>query len=151
MSGSAPAGNPVLLALNGPVTDIRPVKRPVPAYMTAGIISGACRRGDRVGQRANTQYPAAGRDDDALTGDAGRDTFVFAAGYGFDRVKDWEDGLDRIDLSEWNVTSFDDLTITDLSGPRVRITDGTGNRAVIRSLEGTFDVADLTAEDFIFG
>jgi Ca2+-binding RTX toxin-like protein len=47
---------------------------------------------------------------DVLTGGGGGDTFVFATGYGHDKITDFGHGKDRIDLSDWQgVDSFHDV------------------------------------------
>jgi serralysin len=43
--------------------------------------------------------------DNSFTGGAGADTFLFANDWGTDTVRDWQDGLDKLDL-----TAVDDLT-----------------------------------------
>ena len=47
----------------------------------------------------------AGRD--RLAGGAGADRFVFRPGDGRDRVLDWRDGVDKIDLRAWDFDGFD--------------------------------------------
>ena len=66
---------------------------------------------------------------DSLSGGAGADTFVFADGAGADTILDWEDGLDVLDFAGVaSVTTFADLTITEVSGTQTDIAydDGTG-------------------------
>ncbi len=47
-----------------------------------------------------------GAGDDNLTGGEGQDVFVFTRGTEFDRIKDFEQGLDRIDLEAFGFASF---------------------------------------------
>lgn len=56
----------------------------------------------------------SGRGDDLLRGGSGRDTFVLAPHAGTDTILDFEDGLDRIELT--GGLSFDQLTITQGTG-----------------------------------
>jgi hypothetical protein len=88
-----------------------------------------------------------GAGNDFLTGGAGRDTFVFGGAFGVDSITDFEDGIDRIDLSKVpGITGFGDLAI---------VADGFGGSIVTVGTEGTIFVwtappAALTAADFIF-
>jgi Ca2+-binding RTX toxin-like protein len=43
---------------------------------------------------------------DFMTGGLDADTFVFGAGYGIDRVKDFQNGVDRLDLGDFNFANF---------------------------------------------
>jgi Ca2+-binding RTX toxin-like protein len=72
-------------------------------------------------------------------GGNGSDVFVFNAGAG-SRVGDFTQGEDRIDLSRWGATSFDQLEITD---SMIRYQD-----EVTRVEFGT--TGTFTADDFIF-
>ena len=45
---------------------------------------------------------SGGRGADALTGGDDADLFIFAKGFGNDRVTDFENGLDRFDLKGWD-------------------------------------------------
>ena len=86
--------------------------------------------------------------DETFTGGDGADIFVFAAGHGNDRITDFADGEDLIDVTQISgISGFEHLNIS-----------ADGNDAVIDLTEhggGTirlenFDVADLDAEDFQF-
>lgn len=78
---------------------------------------------------------------DVLTGDWGADRFLFSATSGSDRVTDFEDGIDRIQIAGF---TFANVTIAD-SGADVLITFGT---ARVR-LSGV-DHNLITADDFLF-
>lgn len=86
-----------------------------------------------------------GKGDDTLTGNAGADSFVFKPGQGNDRITDFSDGEDTIDLSAYTgIDGLGDLTITQ-----------DGSDAKIDTDQGTitlqnFDVDDLDASDFVF-
>ena len=60
-----------------------------------------------------------GSGDDSLTGAGGSDTFVFASGFGNDKITDFDanpsGGQDRIDLSALDI-GYEDLAITAVSG-----------------------------------
>ena len=83
---------------------------------------------------------------DRLSGGLGSDVFVFGIDGDVDRVLDFEDGLDRVELSG---LSFAALSIQDMANGNVRI-DYAGDRLIMRDADGTLDAADLTASDFIF-
>lgn len=98
-----------------------------------------------------------GAGDDVLFGgfgsgdlDGQRDTFVFAdsgsgAG-GFDRIRDFEDGIDRIDLSAFGFSDFttDVQALASTSGSAMRINFGGGDVIYIDNFSiGDFDASDV--------
>jgi Ca2+-binding RTX toxin-like protein len=86
---------------------------------------------------------------DSLSGGDGADVFVFVADGETDRVTDFEDGLDRIDLSGLPMLyGIGQLTLAQ-QGNDVRVT--AGNETLLLSADGGLQVGDLTAEDFVFG
>jgi len=89
-----------------------------------------------------------GADNDTLFGGNGADTFAFSGmSTGSDRIADWVDGSDMIDLTGWGtVANFADLTITQV-GVHVQITEGSG-AGTITVLNAT--AADFTLADFVF-
>ena len=90
-----------------------------------------------------------GAGQDSLSGGAGADVFVFVADGETDRVTDFEDGLDRIDLSDLPMLyGIGQLTLAQ-QGNDVRVT--AGNETLLLSADGGLQVGDLTAEDFVFG
>lgn len=97
-----------------------------------------------------------GLGDDTLYGDfcgpnaQDEDIFVYAPGHGADTIKDFQDGLDKIDLSEFtDISGFSNLSATQ-DGDNVVIDfsswGGSGNSITIEN----FDIADLDGSDFIF-
>ncbi|THH34715.1 calcium-binding protein [Aliishimia ponticola] len=107
-----------------------------------------------------TDYIAGGAGDDTLFGGVGggvfdgqRDTFIYASSAdgsgGFDRIRDWEDGIDRIDLSAYEFTDFatDVLSLASNAGTAMRINFGGGDVIYIDS----FQVTDFDASDVILG
>ncbi len=100
---------------------------------------------------------------DVLSGGLGADTFVFRAGYGQDRIADFDVtpngdsfligsqsqdftvGLDRVELTFGTPTVFADLTITDVSGNAV-LDLGGGDTLTFVGVSS----ADLTEDSFIF-
>ena len=84
-----------------------------------------------------------GVENDKLWGDAGKDVFVFGKNMAFDTIMDFEDGVDRIDVSYCN-----------LAAPPLVIDDGAGNALVFidnnnKVLVLGVSAAQLTASDFI--
>lgn len=82
---------------------------------------------------------------DVLIGGKGADTFVFADGWGRDRVADFSDD-DRIDLSDFNLSSLAAVkALLDQSGGDVQIKLGDGDVLVIADVK----IGDLERNDFI--
>jgi hypothetical protein len=89
-----------------------------------------------------------GAGNDTLTGAAGADTFVFADGFGFDTVTDFNQGQsDKIDLSGvTGVTDFATLqTLATQSGADTVIDFGDGDVITLNNV----NLANLTANDFV--
>ncbi|WP_457650743.1 calcium-binding protein [Profundibacter sp.] len=87
---------------------------------------------------------------DQLYGGAGADVFIIDSGPDQDQIRDFELGLDRIDLSRWGmVYDPSDLTITShTGGATVQFGDLSLD---IRTDDGSIlTAADLTADSFIF-
>ena len=79
-----------------------------------------------------------GLDNDILTGEAGADRFVFTRVAGFDRITDFTDNVDRLDLTDFGFTAAAQvralaqnatggllLDLTSLSGGEVLVEDFT--------------------------
>ncbi len=82
---------------------------------------------------------------DRLTGGDGVDTFVFGDLDGVDRVTDFENGRDRIDVSAVDgVASFDDLNLVQTEGG-LFVGYGTGGMLLAGVSESSLD-----AKDFVF-
>ena len=81
---------------------------------------------------------------DVLNGGIGADTFVLVTDGSSDRILDFGNGDDRIDLD----ASFASLTITTLSAGRVQILHN-GEVLLVEDIPGLLTAADLTAADFI--
>ena len=96
-----------------------------------------------------------GAGDDSLTGGYGAgvldgltDTFVYALGGdggGFDRIKDFEDGIDVIDLTAFGFAGFGDVTaLASDTGTGLRIDFGGGNVLFVEDFFlASFDVSDV--------
>lgn len=86
--------------------------------------------------------------DDVLTGGRGADQFVFFAGSGTDRVRDFEQGVDVIDLRPMGLEGFADIADGIVDGPNgARIVLENGDALILTGI----DAAALTADDFLFG
>jgi Ca2+-binding RTX toxin-like protein len=88
-----------------------------------------------------------GAGNDRFFGGTGRDRFVVEAGGGLDRIADFEDGQDRIDLAALGL-AWDELRFADLGGGTVRLAAG-AERLLIADAAGTLTLADLDAGDFL--
>lgn len=86
--------------------------------------------------------------DDRLSGGAGRDTFRFRGRFGTDRITDFTDGEDTIDLRSFRLSGFDDLHATQ-QGSDVRI-DLAGVSAGGAIVLEDFSLGELDAADFVF-
>ena len=82
---------------------------------------------------------------DVIEGGAGADVFVMALDRDKDVIRDFEDGVDMIDLSAWDVSGFDDLRIFQ-KGEHTRVRYGS-ETVELRNV----DADELSADDFLFG
>ncbi len=100
---------------------------------------------------ANSLAGGAGADllngaggNDRLWGDAGADTFVFDSNWGDDRIEDFEDGVDTVDMSGTGL-SFGDLSISSSGG------DALVSHASYSITFVGVSQTDIDANDFVFG
>ncbi len=91
-----------------------------------------------------------GQGKDTLFGGDGADTFRIEARDGKrDRIRDFEDGTDLIDLRGWDIR-FADLTLIDETAGQVRI-EIEGEALVLNDDgDGLLMATDLTSDDFLF-
>ncbi|MYF08147.1 MAG: calcium-binding protein [Rhodospirillaceae bacterium] len=87
-----------------------------------------------------------GAGDDRLFGGAGNDKFVFAGSFGTDRIRDFGNGEDLIDLSGLSVTFEDAMSGARQDGRDVRI-ELEGSGTIV--LEGV-RLSELDSSDFLF-
>lgn len=82
--------------------------------------------------------------DDTLWGGDGRDTFVFSDTIdgGRDTIKDWQDGLDTLDLSDFGFTDFEN-EVKD-----VAVNVGTANMRIDLTPEVRIVIENFRVEDF---
>lgn len=84
---------------------------------------------------------------DTLFGDGGNDVFVFSGNWRFDKIADFENTLDMIDMSATAANSFADLTLTQQGNDLfVNITGDTFNGITIFNVNTSF----ITSSDFMF-
>lgn len=105
---------------------------------------------DRLKGKSGKDLLLDGDGKDQLFGGSGRDIFEFAPDGLQDRVQDFQDGLDLIDLSA-SVSGFDDITMTQLNQRVVRLTYDEEVLLVRGFGKLNLSVDDLTADDFILG
>ncbi|UVC08042.1 calcium-binding protein [Rhizobium sp. TH2] len=88
-----------------------------------------------------------GAGDDILRGGKGIDTFDFGTGGDSDRIMDFQNGVDRIDVSGWNtIDDFADIqAIVTVSGDDLVLTLGNDD-ITIKDMK----MSELNAGDFIF-
>ncbi len=87
---------------------------------------------------------------DQLYGGAGADVFIIDSGPDQDQIRDFELGLDRIDLSRWSmVYDPSDLIITSHAGGAT-VQFGDLSLDIMTDDGSTLTAADLTADSFIF-
>lgn len=92
-----------------------------------------------------------GGGEDKLKGGAGADTFVFYVDNKQDRILDFEDDKDRIDLRKFsNIDGFSDLDIFQKSNGNIIISVGS-EQIVLEDKRGDLNLEMLTGADFIFG
>ena len=85
-----------------------------------------------------------GRGNDSLYGNGGADVFEFEPGDGYDHVRDWQDGVDRLDLEDFNLTLSQARSSARQVGDDVKFyLDGT--TVVVHDAER----ADFSGADFI--
>lgn len=113
----------------------------------ADHLSGAT-KADRIWGHSGQDTLIGGRGADTLSGGAGADTFVLSLKNGHDRITDFTDGVDRLDLRALDATwAAVQAALTD-TGPRLRLDlgalGGTGSVTL-----GLADLAQLGRDDVI--
>lgn len=101
-----------------------------------------------LGENGNDQIDG-GIGNDTMVGGVGIDTYWYRnTGYGFDRIKDWEDNSDIINLTDFGFANFntDVFSLASDTSAGLRINFGGGNVLFIED----FVLADFDASDVIF-
>ncbi len=104
--------------------------------------------GDTMNGGGGADWLHDGAGSDTLTGGAGADVFVFSKDGATDRITDYVDGVDRIDVSSWGrIYSAQSLTITPTANG-VDITYG-AERLIVQS-SNSLAASAFTDADFVF-
>jgi Ca2+-binding RTX toxin-like protein len=95
-----------------------------------------------------------GADNDDMTGGAGTDTFVFAPGFGNDRIRDFDanpaGGQDFLDISAFGISAADfaaRVDVRDVGANTLVVIDGYSDQTIW--LIGIGNVASVTQADFL--
>ncbi len=105
---------------------------------------------DAISAGAGEDFLHDGAGADTLTGGAGADVFIFSRDGAVDRIMDFQDGVDRIDVTDWGrMYTSQVLTITSTAtGAEIVYGD---ERLIVTSSTGTpLATSALTDADFIF-
>lgn len=113
----------------------------------ADTLEGSSGGDDLFGGNGNDTLFGGGGNDE-LYGEAGADVFIFTTGTGTDRIKDFEDGIDVIDLASFALASSfaDVLAAATQVGANIRLDFNASNSIILENV----DLADLDAMDFAF-
>ncbi len=111
---------------------------------------------DRVRGENGFDHLSGGDGNDLLNGGSGADTFWFfdTDDTGVDRITDFEDGLDQINLSDWGfATEVDVLALASSAGgsnqhTRIDFSDGSGGQTRAMVIEN-LDIADFDVSDIL--
>ncbi|MEP6067833.1 MAG: calcium-binding protein [Paracoccaceae bacterium] len=111
---------------------------------------------DRVRGEAGMDQLNGGDGNDLLVGGANADTFWFfdTDATGVDRITDFQDGLDTINLSDWGFASDADVfALASMAGganqhTRIDFTGGSGGEVRALVIEN-LDISDFDASDFL--
>lgn len=99
--------------------------------------------------RAGNDTLDGGAGADSYWGGEGADTFVIGAARKADRVRDWQDGQDVLDLTSWDLSSEAALIIKDRGDGRFVIKDDAGHRVQVETSDIGLGVEDLGGADFL--
>lgn len=111
----------------------------------ANVLTGNA-RANRLNGMDNSDDLNGGKGNDILTGGYGSDTFHFSNGYGKDRITDFTNGFDTIDISDLSgVTSFTDLKKNHMtvSGDDLIISAGTDRLIIEDTKRSEMDFFDF--------
>ena len=119
----------------------------------AGIenVTGSAHR-DTLAGDGNANVLTGGGGNDMLTGNGGADIFKFAGRHGNDDITDFDQGVDKIDLSAFrNIASIEDLEdhITPGTDTEIDLDAYGGGEIELEDFSGTGNET-LTNDDFIF-
>jgi len=105
---------------------------------------------DTLSGAAGDDFLHDGAGADVLTGGAGADVFVLALDGAQDHITDFEDGLDRIDITAWGrIYTSEVLTITQ-TATGAEVVYGSERLVITTHNAAPLPLAQLTDADFIF-
>lgn len=108
---------------------------------------------DEIFGREGADTINGGMGADFLVGGGGADLFIFKDSSTSDTVLDFEVGIDRLDVSVWGASNFEDIYIASThNGTAYTLAltiNGTENALFLKDLSST-SFAALSADDFIF-
>lgn len=87
---------------------------------------------------------------DWLSGGAGADVFVLMADGAADTIADFEDGVDRIDLSDWGMIYSASALLITATATGATLTYGSHQLVITSASGGTLAPGSLGDDDFIF-
>jgi len=114
------------------------------AVTTAGVAMSGNELDNQIRSGAGADVLDGGTGNDQLIGGGGVDSFAFTTDWGTDVVRDFEDGVELLDLQGAGVADFGALTVSQ-AGLNTRVTHGDDVIILIGQ-----DAADITAADFVF-
>lgn len=88
---------------------------------------------------------SGGAGDDILRGFEGADTFLMAIGSDKERVRDFEDGVDKFDVSAFGLSATAAVSLATTFGTGVVLNFGGGARLIVENTT----VAEITVDDFL--
>jgi Ca2+-binding RTX toxin-like protein len=102
---------------------------------------------DRVSGGGGSDIVDGGNGSDRYHGNGGADTFVFGVDGEFDKIHDFQDGVDQINLSAFALSGIDDvLAGSTQDGEDVFVDLGGGDVIKIDN----FNLSQITVDDFVF-
>ena len=119
--------------------------------MEAATVVGECDQGPLGG---GDDVLEGGGGADTMAGGGGSDRFVFAPGFGADRIEDFDGGpaggRDLLDISAFGITADDfrgRVTIADVGADALVTIDGDPNQTIL--LAGIGNAAAITQQAFV--
>lgn len=104
-------------------------------------------QGDNISGGTGNDTIIGGKGNDTLYGNNGNDVFVFTQGGNVDTIKDFELGVDKLDVTDFGTISISDaLAALELAGSDTIINFGNGDKVILENVS----VFDLGLDDFIF-
>ncbi|MEM7059524.1 MAG: sulfatase-like hydrolase/transferase [Pseudomonadota bacterium] len=116
-------------------------------FMTSDQVVGTD-AGDKLIGTEDTDILIDGGGVDNLFGRAGMDTFVLVGDGEADSIKDFEVGVDNIDVTAWNLANFGDLEISDHRTGKVTVRFG-DEYVALTLTEADLSARDVTADSFM--